>query len=131
MEDRLSYILKITKSQQWPCFNATEARTCGEDGYVHNSSPWISSRLFQRFPMEAFCFLHINNFHLLREAHLGVRLRQPDQRLQLPGVCGDHALATANLPHVHVCLKRRHSLHFHCILIPFQSPAPPTSYFTI
>lgn len=79
--------------------------TCCQDGDVHKSRSGVSGRLFQGFPVKPLGLLHVDGLHLLAETHLSVGLRQADQRLQLPGVGGDHPAPAAQLPHVHVSLE--------------------------
>lgn len=80
--------------------------TCRQDGDVDKSRPGVGGRLLEGLPVEPLGLLHVNGLHLLREAHLGVSLRQPDQRLQLSRVGGHHAASAADLPHVDVGLRK-------------------------
>lgn len=97
----------MTKAPKHLSLITTKTQTCREDGYVHNASPRVSGRLLQSFPMEALCFFDINGFNFLREAYFRMGFCQPDQRLELSRICRNHSPATPNLPHVHICLKRR------------------------
>lgn len=97
----------MTKAPKHLSLITTKTQTCCEDGYVHNASPRVSGRLLQSFPMEALCFFDINGFNFLREAYFRMGFCQPDQRLELSRICRNHSPATPNLPHVHICLKRR------------------------
>lgn len=79
--------------------------TCCQDGDVHKSRSGVSGRLFEGLPVKPLGLLHIDGLHLLAEAHLSVGLGQANQRLQLPGVGGDHPTTAAELPHVHISLE--------------------------
>lgn len=80
-------------------------RTRGQDGDVHKSCSGVSGRLFEGLSVEPLGLFHVDGLHLLGEAHLGVRLGQADQRLQLARVGGDHPPPAADLAHVHVGLR--------------------------
>lgn len=79
--------------------------TCCENRDVDKSCSGISGRLFEGLSVQSLGLLHVDSLHLLREAHLGVGLRQTDERLQLSRVGRHHPPTTAYLPHVHISLR--------------------------
>ena len=80
--------------------------SCCENRHVNFPGGRVSGGLFERLPVQPGGLLHVHKVYGLAEPHPGVRLGQPDEALQLPGVGGDLAPPGPDLPHLHVILDQ-------------------------
>ena len=79
----------------------------GEDADVDAARLGIDGRLLERLAMQTLRLLDVDHFDEVAEAELGVRLGQPDERVQLTRIGGDLALAAAQLAHLQIGLDER------------------------